>query len=283
MPVGPGMGSAEFVERSIKYAIASLIVIAPVYFAVVNILHLNYKKQTLNHNSGINRWLTYLMLLVSALAIVGSLIALISGFLNGDYTSNVLLKILTIMVIAGFVFGYYFYDLKRSDYSKIDQISQAVGIIVIVISLALLVIGLLNVETPTKSRMRAADSVTQQTLSTLLYTISGLYKTNGRLEEQVNLSEYVYGNPGLSVEGISYRKVSDKEFELCANFNLDPISAAGYSAGIPWSNYKQGHQCYTIDAEQENKKLYGTVPPEAEAISDKIVPIPAPAAGQRVN
>ncbi|MEK7167620.1 MAG: DUF5671 domain-containing protein, partial [Patescibacteria group bacterium] len=83
----PKIGGLQFDDQyGLKVAIASLIIVTPVLLATINFLHYKYKKEEINHQSGIYRWLTYLMLFVVFLVIIGSLITLVFNLLNGDYT-----------------------------------------------------------------------------------------------------------------------------------------------------------------------------------------------------
>jgi len=282
---GVGYSSAYFSEPAVKYGIASIIVIAPVYYAALNVLHNRYKRGELNHAGGIYRWLTYLMLLVSALTIIGSLIALISGFLNGDYTVNTLLKILTVAVIAGFIFGYYLFDLRRRDYSKINRWSLIVGVVVAVLLAAAVIVGFMNVETPQTARLRLADSRAQQALTALSYSISSAYAASGELDENIDLADFVTPSREYDLTGIAYRKVSAKDFQLCVNFNLD-VAATNDSAYIdpmyPWARYQRGYQCYTINAASEMEKYNKAAIPDIQAEINKGPNPPAPA-GQPIN
>lgn len=249
----------NYSDQGIKYAIASLLVIGPVYFLAVNLLHRRYKTDELNHNSGIYRWLTYLMLLASALSIVGSLIALIASFLNGDYSLSIVLDILVVMIIALFIFGYYFYDLKRKDYKKVDQVSAIVGGVVVVVLVVAVVLGFLNVETPAKTRARLLDSRTENALSNLVMSVANDYSLNNKVPDQIsNLAEWVSPGKDISVVSVTYRKINDQNFELCADFNSASASKFNVTTDMPWAGHPVGNACYNIDAAQALTRYYGT-------------------------
>ena len=65
--------------------------------------------------SKIRRWLTYLTLFVAAGILIGDAIALVNGVLGGELTIRFMLKVVTIAVIAGAIFGYYLRDLRRDE------------------------------------------------------------------------------------------------------------------------------------------------------------------------
>lgn len=265
----PAFGSFNINYVALKVGLASLIVVAPVYFGVLNVLHRKYKADELDHTSGVYRWLTYLMLLVSALTIIGSLIALISGFLNGNYTANFIAKALTVIIIAGFIFGYYFYDLKRRDYSKIDTISLIIGIIVGVIVLAAIVVGFMNVPTPETARKQLLDNQKTQALSNMYSYVIDTYRSGNQLKAELDMAQLVsLAAPG-TYNDVTYRKIDGTNFELCAVFqakaepSYNQYYTAPYSASTPWVNHDAGKQCYSFDAIKEISKMYpGTIPAE---------------------
>lgn len=283
-------GTAYFSESMIKVGIASILVIGPVFYGAVNVLHQKYKKNELNHDSGVYRWLTYLMLLASALTIIGSLIALIAGFLNGDYTVNVVLKIITVTMIAGFIFGYNFFDLKRRDYSKINNVSMAFGVIVGVIAVLCIVFGFMNVTSPVKTRMMLADNNAAMALSSISFMVSANYSTSGIIEEKIDPARYISSGINVDLSLIGYRRVSGTEFELCADFNLDSadISAAKASempsvdGTYPWSRHAKGHQCFVIDAKKEMEKYNKLNAPNSSVMPVSNAEAPAPT-GQPLN
>lgn len=268
----PAFGSVSVNYYALKLSLASLIVVAPVYFAVANILHRKYKLNELDHSSGVYRWLTYLMLLVSALTIIGSLIALISGFLNGNYTANVVLKILTVIVIAGFIFGYYFFDLKRRDYAKAHIVSIVVGSIVGLVIAAIAIAGLMNVPSPETARKQLLDDQKSQALSSMYSYVIDTYRNDGTLDDQLDMSQLeAYSAPG-TYTGISYRKIDGQNFELCAEFlakseTLDRTYY--YNPSAPWQNHEAGKACYSFEASKEVSKLY----PAASRIEGAVEPI----------
>lgn len=101
------------VYSSIRWAISSLIVVFPVYILTSWFLEKSYEKDPLKRNLRIRRWLIYFTLFAAAAIIVGDLVTLIFNFLGGELTARFIFKALTIFAIAGTVFGYYFYDIRK--------------------------------------------------------------------------------------------------------------------------------------------------------------------------
>ena len=97
----------------IRSAVSFLIVFFPVYLGTTWTLHKSYLKDTSRSNIRIRKWLIYFTLFVAALIIMGDLVRLVNIFLNGELTLRFFLKVLTIFFVAGSIFGYYFYDLRK--------------------------------------------------------------------------------------------------------------------------------------------------------------------------
>lgn len=265
-------GSTYFNESVLKTAIASALIVAPVYYFVMFALHRKYKAGELNQASGVHRWLTYLMLLISALSIIGSLIALISGFLNGDYTANVILKIITIIVIAGAIFGYYFYDLKRRDYARASLVSIVAGWSAAALLSVFVVASFFNITQPGLARLQLLDTQTVTAVNNVYTLVLTSYRGNGKLPQDLDMSQLVSSSDPAIYKKIGYRLINENQFEICAEF-LAPTPAAkrelylSYNDGI-WANHTAGKVCHTYDIKQEESKVYGKAAAAIEAVSE---------------
>lgn len=101
----------------IRQATASLIIAYPIFLAMTISLRRAIVRDPEKRSSKIRKWLTYITLFIAAGIIIGDLITLVMSFLNGDLTLRFILKVLTIGGIAGTIFGYYLWDLKRDNES----------------------------------------------------------------------------------------------------------------------------------------------------------------------
>ena len=116
---------------AMRFSIASLMIIFPVFIWVSRFLNRDIAKSPEKAELKIRKWLVYLTLFVAALLIIGDLIALIFNFLQGDLTSQFILKMLAVLLVAVSVFGYYLYDLRK----KAGEFSQNAKIFVWVVPL----------------------------------------------------------------------------------------------------------------------------------------------------
>lgn len=101
--------------EGIRFALASIIIAFPVYLFVQWRLAKAAAKDPERRESKVRKWLTYLTLVVAAGIIIGDLIALVAGLLGGDPTVRFFLKVFTVLLITGSIFGYYLWDLQREE------------------------------------------------------------------------------------------------------------------------------------------------------------------------
>jgi len=252
--------AASFSQNALKVSLASAIIITPIFLAVVSWLHRSYKIGNLNYQSGIHRWLTYLMLLVSALTVIGRLVYQLFRFLDGDYTLAVILKTLVILIIAGGIFGYYFYDLMRKDFTKKSPVSLAVFIAVIIIALASIIGGFFIIDSPAKARALKFDSQRANDLVSLNYIIDNYYQQNNNtLPADLSASQFLnYHDPEKISQPYEYQTLGDNQFELCAVFSLSaPSNSDNFSQqplnGADIYTHGAGRQCFIRTVEIINK------------------------------
>jgi len=103
----------ETAYTGIRFAISTLIVSFPVYVTSLRFMNKEYKVLPEKRNLRIRKWLVYFTLFAAALIIMGDLIALVNTFLSGEITMRFVLKVLTILVVTGAIFGYYLRDMRK--------------------------------------------------------------------------------------------------------------------------------------------------------------------------
>jgi hypothetical protein len=102
----------EFSLVAIRQAIAALIVAFPIYLLLSWRLSTSIKRDPTKRSSKIRKWLTYMTLFIAASVLVGDFTTVVYNLLSGEVTIRFLLKALTVLVIAGLIFGYYLWDLR---------------------------------------------------------------------------------------------------------------------------------------------------------------------------
>lgn len=101
--------------QAIRWDLSSLVVAFPLFLVVSWRVSLAMKRDPTRRASKTRRSLTYIMLFVGSLTLIGDLITLIYNFLGGELSARFVLKVLTVAVIAGGVVTYYFADLRSEE------------------------------------------------------------------------------------------------------------------------------------------------------------------------
>ena len=111
----PDPAVPEFGEDRMRWSVASLIIAFPVFLLVSRHIGRELIRNPVKRLSTIRRWLTYLTLFIAAGFLIGDLITLVYNLLGGELTARFVLKVITVAVIAGTVFGCYLWDLRREE------------------------------------------------------------------------------------------------------------------------------------------------------------------------
>lgn len=244
--------SSRYSDDQIRFGISALVISTPIFYITARQIYKNLFSGGLDKNSGIRKWLTYLILLVAIIVMIGWLVSLLNGFLGGELTTKFILKAMTALIISGAVFSFYFYDIKRDEIQgKKDKVIRIYFYASLVIIVAVFVASLLMMDSPQKTRDKKIDA---QVVSNFMQIASGVnqyYVNNDRLPNDLNelQNEYSYiidndlKNP-VTNETYTYRIVAEKEFELCTEFQSanqnDPMDEYSYEKS--WL-HDVGYQC----------------------------------------
>jgi hypothetical protein len=248
---------------SMRFAIASLIIVFPVFLLSSWYLNTIYKKESAVRESKIRKWLIYITLFVASLTIIGDLVAVINTFLGGEITARFILKALSILVVATFVLGYYFDDVRKPAPTKLAKPFAIISGVLILIAVigAFFIVG-----SPKTARELQFDSQRTQDLQTIQSQVVSYWQSKSALPTQ--LSDLNNAISGFSVPmdpetNTSYEyTLTDAKglsFELCSTFDLAsnaampaaPISYPG-STNDTWT-HPAGHFCFTRTID---KQLY---------------------------
>lgn len=99
----------------IRWSVAAIIIAFPIFLTVSTIIGRECHRQTIKRQSPVRRWLAYMTLFFAASVLIGDLIALVNNLLGGETTVRFMLKVWVVGAIAGTVFGYYLWDLRRDE------------------------------------------------------------------------------------------------------------------------------------------------------------------------
>jgi len=218
-------------SSGMRWSIASLIIVFPVYIFLSRSVNKDLAVNFLKKNLGVRKWLVYLTLFVAGVAIITDLILLINTFLGGEITARFAFKVLAVLVVAGTVFTYYLYDLKRDVGRKSSKMKLLAWVVSFAV-LASIVGGFFIMGSPFTLRMKRFDERRVNDLQNIQYQIVNFYQRKGNLPNSLDeLKDPIAGfniplDPDSAVP-YGYEKVSDLptgqaglNFKLCADFSL---------------------------------------------------------------
>jgi len=246
-------------DAQLKFAISALIIATPIFYFLTGLIIKGLRKGEIEKDSGIRRWLTYFILLVSSLIILGVLISVINSFLSGELTSRFVLKAITVFVISATVFSFYFYDIKREDLIKKDLVIRIFFIISLVLISAAFIAAFFFVESPKTARARRLDQIVVNNISSLESGVNSYYEVYKKLPnnlDELKTVSNIYIDPNSLIDPetramIVYNKTGDKSFEFCATFRTDSTKDSDGNGGVTYatpsgigaSNHGVGYQC----------------------------------------
>ncbi|HXF44307.1 MAG TPA: DUF5671 domain-containing protein [Candidatus Paceibacterota bacterium] len=254
--------SGYYDSNSISLPVATLIVVFPLFLFITNLLRKGYSEEPSRKEYPVRKWLIYITLFIAGAVLAGDLVTLIYFFLDGrELTTGFILKILSVFVVAGSIFGYYVDDLK-------DRLSGSrrnfwrVWATVLVLGSIIAGFGVLG--SPRSQRMFRYDSQKISDLQNIQWQVVNYYQQKGVLPDslldlQDPISGFTLPKDPQTRGDYGYRKTGTLSFELCANFNK-PAQAnnnpsrivypdeVGKFVGDSWQ-HEAGRECFsrTID------------------------------------
>lgn len=223
-------------QSTLRFGISSVIVAAPIYWFITHLINKELASKELDPHSAVRKWLTYLILFVSSIIVLGLLIGILNSFLNGELTIKFVLKWLTVLVISGTIFLYYLYDIRRDDFKEkgIIHIFRAVFLL---LALGSLIAGFLYVDFPSEVRAQREDQTRVDRLRSITYQIDEYYRKNEQLPQQLADITTLPGQlkDPVTQEPFGYTIKGEDEYELCATFETSVKEQA--ESGAPRYEY----------------------------------------------
>jgi hypothetical protein len=106
---------AKTSNDAIRWNISGIIVSFPLFIFIFRVVNRSLARDPAKRASRPRKWLTYLTLFVASLALMGDATVLIYNVLGGELTARFLLKVATVAIIAGGIFGFFLSDMRTEE------------------------------------------------------------------------------------------------------------------------------------------------------------------------
>lgn len=262
------------ISDAVRVASSILFISVPAYLLSSWLLSKDLKEMPAKRDLGLRKGLLYFTLFVSAITIIVDLIIFIYNFLSGELTIQFFLKILAVLVIAAAVFGYYIWELKRTDLNS--QLPKILATALSVVALASIVAGFFIIGTPATQRNRRFDEQRVSDLQSIQNQITNHWTQKGSLPTTLaNINDSISGfitplDPETKAQ-YEYHVTGANTFELCADFKtVGPASSLNgqrtlvYSPNSPYSqswSHKDEHTCFSRNIDPELYKVQSSAVP----------------------
>lgn len=267
----PDVANPYFSSDSVRWSVAILLAIFPTHIVAQWWLQKGYMIDPEKRERRLRKWLLYLTLFLTAVILVGDLVALVYNFLGGELSARFILKVLSVGVVAGGVLSYYILDLRREGvklaFESLVLVRGLITIVLIAVVGAFFITGSPFRQRDIKideQRIGALSTIQNQIVFTYWQNKGGLPPTLDALRDSI--SGFVPPVDPETNNPYEYAKIGDLSFQLCAVFitsNInDPkaklpqaISYPPYGAPDNWQ-HAAGRVCFdrTIDPSLYSKQ-----------------------------
>ena len=245
--------ASDFSPDQLKFAISALIISAPIFYVATWQIYKNLFSGAFSRDANVRKWLTYFVLLVSSVVMLGWLIAIVNNFLDGELTIKFILKAATAIGIAAAIFTFYYYDIKRDKVAgKKDKIIQFYFYASLAAVVIVFIAGLFIMESPQKTRDRKIDNAVLENFEDINRAIGTYYSDNEKLPDGLEKikTEFSYISDedlenSATGEKYAYQIKGANIYELCATFrtsNKDDTGGYENYYDDRWP-HDAGYQC----------------------------------------
>lgn len=274
----PALGEVyarESIASAARWAIAMLIVSAPIFFLLTRYLRTEYAAHPEKLAMRTRRWFVAFTLFAAALVTIGDLVAVINQFLQGDLTARFTLKALTILIIAGAVITYERWEFSRVAGAPVPPRILALRWGAIVVTIAMIVVGFVTVGSPRVARLARIDDQRAAHLSELQWQIVQYWQQRNMLPATLDalrdeITGFVPPTDPETNAPYEYRAVETLSFELCAVFATESnapqlrayrpyVSPPGDSSFEIWK-HGEGQTCFRRTIDPAKYRLPSPIP-----------------------
>jgi len=213
-----GRGALDIIRRSTS----TLTIVFPVYLYLAVLLSRDRVRNAEKAELRVRRWLLSLTLFLASLAIIGDLVTVLYNFLSGDLSARFTLKALSVLGVAGAVFGYYLWDIREWKPGHLHRAGLIAWVSAVVVS-ACVISGFFIAGSPWHQRAVRFDERRVNDLQMIQGELLRHWHMKGVLPKSLDaLRDTISGFvPPADVEtaaAYEYRPTGELTFELCAVF-----------------------------------------------------------------
>jgi len=260
------------ISETVRVASSILFVSVPSYLLSAWMLNKDIANAPEKRELKLRKWLTYFTLFVSAITIIIDLMIFVYNFLNGELTLRFFLKVFVVLLVAGAVFSYYLWDLKRQNLKT--NIPKILAIVLSVLVLGSIIAGFFIVGTPGAQRNRRFDDERLQNLQSIQDQAVNYWTQKNVLPPKLSdledsISGFKVPTDSATKLPYEYNITSPLSFELCANFATNDADfgiSASAQANSPYLNsfqqnwfHNSGRVCFTRTIDPELYKQSANV------------------------
>jgi len=210
-------------SSSISYETAALIVLTPVFLVLMRFIRRDIASDSSRNDIWVRRWALFLTLFLAGATIVVDLIVLLNTYLQGeDLTVGFLLKVLTVLLVAGLGFMHFMADLWgywEREQARARMVNWGVGALVLVTIIA----GFFIIGTPQQIRVQKQDAIRVQDLQNIQWQVVNYWQQKEKLPATLaELNDPIANNiipvDPQTNEAYGYSSTGALSFKLCATF-----------------------------------------------------------------
>jgi hypothetical protein len=232
--------------------LASILIGLPLFLILSRGISRGLQQQPERIESPVRKWLTYLALVITASTLIGDGVTFLAYLLRGDLDTRFVLKVATLLVIAGGVFAYYLDSLRWESVSASHN--RAFALAAVALAGFGVVVGFIGLGSPATQRVVAEDGRRLYDLSMVAGTMhqkwvqrdqkdfvppATLAELKGTGTAWLSITDPVTGHP------YEYRRLGGFRYEVCAEFAKPaPVHLPGR-----WQ-HGAGRACFALEASE---------------------------------
>ncbi len=276
--------NSYFDNDAIKFGLSSLIVTIPLYYGVLFLLNKKLERNEIPTGSLVRKVITYLALVAFSGMAIGSLVAIMYNYFDGELTARFVLKALSFFLVSLFFFGFYFWEIRREKFTR--NPFMILFLTSIGIAITSLILGFFVIDSPRTARAKRIDNETIANIQTASRKINQKFKGQNEFGDNITtrqtqrdrmilemsnsgkslkeIEEFVnkfYGEPEKKSlpmaedmqsqidKDIIYKPGEGSIYELCGTFEIESERGGSrwYTNNGKWA-HPAGRHCFKFDA-----------------------------------